>query len=320
MIANLRKLLAPKSEKLVRIELSRNVFISGVTYSAGDIIEVPESTAKQLVLESAAIDREADQRESDRIERLNALLPPPGTARPVPTEWEHLPVYFATWWELNESGLLLLNRAEGITAALLAKFGSKTLPSLRTLEQLPIASQRKLIGTIDFNVGTPSQDALERERYLKDALERANRAFDDWSVANAEQLATLRFECSTYTIQRHGELVKACRDLSAIGRQIFEIRIGALALEPWKITDLYMGSSDRARFHIDPPGLQDLRLAWSDAGSDPVHYLDHPVPTMASLIAHWAAVAARVEGLAAEARKELARAKKAAASPALAVV
>lgn len=311
MIRNLKKLFNPTAEPVVSVRITRNVLVSGRHLQDGDEVDLPASTARQLAYEGAAVELGTDAALHARRTSLAALLPPPGEPRPVPAEWELLPKCFADWWNLNEAGLLLIQRREAIEETIIKKIGSKVLPSLRGVETLPTHYQKKLIGTINFGVGAPSEEMTEAERYLKDALRRATEAVDDWQESNGEELLRLRLLCSDHTQLVHGELVREIRALHRLAFALFETRISALGLSRLHVERLYIGSADHHRFAaIEEPALQDLRLAWVSENGQPHHYIDRSPRTLAQLCRDWSASTAAVRELAKDATTELSKARR----------
>lgn len=315
----LRKLINPTAAEVSTITLTRACRVQTATGEMingelGEVVQVTRRTAAELCAMDAATDHASDTAAAARATSLAALLPPPGEARPVPPEWEKLPPCFTDWFRLNEAGLLLLRRRDEIERRLIER-GSRLVPP-ESLGEVGkgITDQRdrdRAVAAVAkaCTIATIDDEHLARCRYLRDALERSKNSFEDWQDRHAGQLAKLRFECSRYTIERHGEIVRAYRELAAVGRELFECRVRPLNLAPWKISELHRGSADYARFSIQPPTLQNLRLAWADPGESPVHYLDIPVSTMVSLIEDFSSIAAEAAALLKQAKAELKKAQ-----------
>lgn len=311
----LQKILNPKPETRVELVMLRPCFVAGVSYETGDIAVFSERVARELVAQGSASNREADARALERQKELEALLPPPVEKREMPESWQSLPESFAAWWELNESRRALTERRDFIESSLLKKSMRYVAdPNLRALENAitdPIQRQQALAAVgVAMHVGEIPQQHIADCRFLRDALERATRACDDWNTEHGEQITVAAFKCSEFAQAEHGTLCRDIRELHAIGREIFASRISALGLSGAKVAELFNGSADAVRFAaIQEPSLQDLKLAFYD-DSGPTYYIARGVDVMASLTFAWRETAAEVTRLTKLAKGEL---KKAAA-------
>lgn len=313
----LKKLVNPKSAKKLAVELSRNCFINGVSHAAGEILELSEREAREIVASGGGVDLSADEAATLESARLNSLLPPPVEPQPLPESWKSFPASFHELWQLEQAAEALVARRGLIWERLLVTM--KQHPALgeslanfgASYKLADSATRSKLRDAVaNVYVGRPSESHLRAVKFLKDAYERAEQAVRDWNFSNGERWQVAKYHASQHLLERHGATCKGIRELHALGREIFAERIKALGLSESKISELFRGSSDAVRFaSIEPPTLDDLRLAFADE-SGPSYYVEKSPANMVQLLQTWAATEAEVVRLTVEAKKELVRVRK----------
>lgn len=313
---NIKHLLFPTAPKTVEVVVTRNTFAAGRELLAGQTVELPERQASELINAGAAANPAAEDAAAQQLANLNALLPPPVEPRPMPDAWAGLPKCFGDWWQLNQSAHCLIERRGQIWEKLLVMLQSYQSPDLRSIAWLPDPAMRRELVEVTAKIfADRAQTDLHtaEERHLRDAYKRAEQAVDDWRESNREAVQIALFHCSQHLQQHHGKLCREIRELHALGLEIFSARIAALGLAASKVQQLYSGSADYQKYNgITIPQLSDLKLAYSDENG-PLFFVNVPPPTMACLIQGYSKTAAEVERLTAEAKKELARTRKATA-------
>ena len=182
---------------------------------------------------------------------------------------------------------------------------------MRTIHQLSRDQQSRLLRTTDFQIGTPADEELEAQAYLREALLRADRAVADWKENHLDELTRLKILCGDELMAVHGKLSRTCRDLAETAFDLFKHRIAALGLADIKTRTLYAGSADYERYEAPaaPPHLDDVKLGFlDDAG--PRYYIEKPPAIMAQLLQQWGERDAELAALLKSARAELTKARK----------
>jgi hypothetical protein len=321
MLANLRKLIRPTAEALVTVEITRNCSVGGTPYSAGDRPTVSHKIAAELVNAGAALDSAAEDAEATRQRNLAALIPPPGEAKSMPESWATLPSIFADWWNLDQQGMTLIDRAEAIERLAIEKISRfAAAPDFSGVNRIQDPAQRSALISAAagaLHVGELPPGYLAECQYLRDASERANEAVSAWRAQHGQTVAVLRFKASQAVLDAHGDLARTAREIQFTGRSIFAVRIGSLGLAECRVDDLFRGSADFQRYVLpaEIPALQELRVAWFLAGgTDQASYLDRPVPVLAQLWQDFTNRSAELVKLLKTGQAELAKAQKAIAA------
>jgi len=318
MLKSIKSLFHPEAEKHQEVVFISNSFVAGIAYEAGEVAIIPHGIARDLCNRGICSNREQDALDIARQKRLEALLPEPGQARPLPDGWEKLPQCFGDWWQLNERGLLVIRRARAIEERTLEKIMRFTHePDLSSLRNVPSDAHRSaLISSIaaGLHIGDLPAEYQSECRYLKDANVRAQQAVSDWKEANHSNLIRLNIECSDAVFSAHGELNRTCRDLSDTALAIFRARLAPLGLSEMKTCELFSGSADAQKYHSVAPGLQNVKMLWfHDSGRDQKSYIDFPVSALAQFFEQWTERNRQLSALLKTAKGELARALKVAA-------
>jgi hypothetical protein len=311
----LQRLISPASAETVEVELTRNCFISGNSYAAGDRVQVSRKIADELAAGGAALDRAADAAEVAERDRLAALIPPAVQPQPLPDSWKDLPPAFHDLHAMEEAASALVERRSQIWDKLMATMGryralGEGLNNWKgTYAKADIGTRRKLDKVIaGLHIGHLPEAHLAEVRHLKDAYQRSEQAVRDWQADNGDRWKAANFHASQHVMKKHGEVCKAVRELHALGREIFAVRLSALGLDQSKIDELFRCSADAMKYAaIEPPTLGDIKLAWADA-SGPMYYLAMPPSTMVYFLRGWEATAAEVDRLTKQARTELKKA------------
>ena len=319
MITSLKSLITGTPQgKAVKLKFTRPAHVGGVCHEAGSVGTFSESEAAQLLAAGCCFDPTAADTAEARMQRLNAMLPPPFEPQPLPESWRKLPKCFAVWWETNEQLQCLHRRHMAIEAKLL-ELVSRHVYTPGNLDlggniADPFQRSRALQAAFaSFKVGGIDPEEAETIRHLKDANHRAELAVRDWRESPAQsELLKAKFECSAHCIEAHGRVSHFVRELAEVGRQIFAERVSALGLSDWKIRELFSGSADAVKFVFPEPSLTNLKLGWYQPDVGPVYYLETPVPVLIGIVERWEADAARFQKLLAEGEKELSKAQKAA--------
>jgi len=318
MIQSIKSLLNPTAEKLVEVSITRNCSIGGTPYEIGETIRVSESTARKLIHEDAAEDLAADGIAAEKRRKLEGLLPPPIEPRPAPDEWKPLPACFSSWWILNEKKRVLIRRADDIEEVMMEKLMRFTpQPDMSSLQNVPNAAHRSALIqgiALSLHVGDIPESYQSECRFLKDVNARAQKAVSDWKEANHSNLIRLNIECSDAVFFAHGELNRACRELSDTALAIFRARLAPLGLSEMKICELFSGSADAQKYHSVAPRLQNVKMLWfHDSGRDQKSYIDFPVSALAQFFEQWTERNKELSALLKVAKAELAKALKVAA-------
>ena len=289
MLKSLKNILKPTAPELVRVQLIRDVMVGGVAYKSGDALEVTARTVGELAACGAIHDTATESAETARRREMESLLPPPTKPEPAPEIYQNLPECFAKHHALEQAGRCLEIRRDAIEEKLADSRLRRTPGGDRRLEgisqipahQLAAAMAGAVVGAAGVT------EFLEAERFLADALIRANEAFDFWQNQNENELLRLRMQCSDVYLEKVGEVARTTREIHAVGREIFNCRIAALCLTEWKSAEIFRGSSDFIRFvqAHDIPEPMNLRMAWFlDDGKDQHAFSDCPPRTLAGLL------------------------------------
>jgi hypothetical protein len=318
MFQNLKSLIHPTPAAETRVRILRDTLIAGRPVSAEQVLTVSERIAGELVSAGAAETLDINEARQNEAQRLASMVPPAVMPNPPPDLLADMPACFAKWWNLNAAGIALENRAIDIFNALIVH-GKKGMleftvnDAVKNLDMQASGVRDAAFAAIAraVHVGAPTDSFVTELRHLRDALQRAEQATRDWADMNRNELAKLHFECSQHAIAKHGELTRAIRELHGLGFELFNCRIGALQLGQPQARRLYHGSRDYQLYGAMPePGIQNLRLAWSDSGNDPQHYLQNTPPVMAQMIRDWQVIGEEVSQLTKQAKSELSKARK----------
>lgn len=307
---NLKNLFRPAPTPITLI-FERSCFVGGEHYEVGESASFDPKTAREIIGSGAAADPEADAAAVAKTASLAALLPPPVEPEPIPENFAELPSCFADWWKLNAARNALQSRRDAIEERLMQWYVKRSPEFSRALNSLPPHESARLFRTFNFEINNELPAELEKQRYLKDAMARADRNLADWNADNLTALLKSQLECSTFTQVEHGQLCRSIKELHAKGMELFSIRLSALGLHQSQVERLYTGSTDYQKYGtIAVPTLQDLKLAWSEPGQDPVCYIAQSPRTLASVIAGYSATIDKVNELTRQADKELAATRK----------
>jgi len=317
-----RKLITPAAEPKVEVELTRNAFIAGVAYSAGEKITASKKVVNELIAAGSVLDRAADDTEAAEAARLEALIPPPVPAAPLPKNWLDLPPAFHELWAMEESANALIERRSLIWETLMATMnrfrtvGDNVRGLMVTYNHSEAGAKQKIHDIIaGLHIGHLPDSHLREIRFLKDAFQRSEQAVRDWHAENGDRWTKANFHASQFVLKKHGELCKAIRELHSLGRQIFGARIAGLGLGEAKQDELFRsGSADALKYAgIEPPGMNDLKLAWSD-DTGQMFYLAKSPATMFYLVREYEATGEQVAALTKQARAELTKANRVSAA------
>lgn len=310
----LKKLLFGTDEKTLEVTMISDCLVNGRHCAGGETITLPETHARQVIAVGRAYcpaeEAEADaQREEDQ-----RLIPPPVPKKEMPDSWRALPSCFHKWHELNASLMALSDRYNLIETKLLE------LVSRHVYKPTPNAFAglrgEDLAKAVSFSISNGQASADYEKNFrpiavLKDALVRSHKAVDSWLADNRTELVRARMDCSDHVQEVCGSMGREVRELHAMGFELFNIRIAALGLADFHARNLFRQSADAVKYAtIQPPAIQDLRLAWADE-SGPTYYVDRPVPVMASMVQNWQPIADEVAKLTKQVQSELKAARKA---------
>jgi hypothetical protein len=252
------------------------------------------------------------QREASEV-----FLPDPVEPMPDPVGWDKLPECFLQWWRLNQRFFCLLRREENGVEMLnsqLKSSGGLMISGVGPHPRNAAAFTAMMAAVAEGTVGQNPNDlaTLGRRRlqeFVNDLAEQRRRLMD----AEGENLTRLNLACSDYVIESHATLRRHTKEAANIALQIFSCRIAALGLSDLRVAQLFSGSADCVEYVHSEPALQDLKLGWHESDGTTRHYIERPVPTLASLALQWDADAKRMETLVGKAKATLAKTQKAAA-------
>ncbi len=312
-----KRIISPKSEPLVTVELARACFITGISHQAGDTIRVSERVAQELVAADNAIRRDHNAAAEAERERLAALIPAPVEAKPMPENWQDLPPAFHDLWRLDEAANCLVERRSRIWDVLMATMhryralGEGLHHFKATYDHADYGLRAKLQKAFsNLHVGQLPEKHLAEVRHLKDAYHGIEQSVRDWSEQNRDAWTRAKFQAGQHIQTKHGELCRAIRELHALGREIFSCRVAALGLAEIHVDRLFEGSADALKYRsIETPTLGDLKLAWND-DNGPEYYVEKTPAQMVTLLRGWEATSAEVAKLTRQAQAELSKARR----------
>ena len=307
----------------VKVKLLGNIsFVqAGKTISGcqGDEFVLSERDGRSMAAERLVEIIGQDEVDAQRQADLEAMLPVLRPPLPAPTGWENLPECFTNWHVKADRVAVYQERYAAIEKMIFAQLNMQTgnvspisiLPGDLNFRQRQTALSRVL--TSSSQVIGLGLEGLNRREYLDQALHHAADELEDIATRSHDPIMVLFVQCSDLTIAAHGAMTKASGECKKIAFDLFSLRIKALGLADHQARRLFIGGADFVRYDLpaDVPAMQDLRLGWSNGGSDPKFYLGIPVPIMAALYQKWLAEAARIGDLAVAAKKELFKASKA---------
>jgi hypothetical protein len=284
--------------------------IAGQSYTVS--VDTARSMNHQDMIVPAWNEAARQQREASEV-----FLPDPVEPMPDPIGWEKLPECFLQWWRLNQRFFCLLRREENGVEMLVGQLKSSGGLMISAAEPHPrnAAAFSALVGAVAEGTANQSQNDMATigrrrlQEFVNDLAEQRRRLMD----AEGENLTRLNLACSDYVIESHGRLRRLTKQAADTALQIFSCRIASLGLSDMKVAALFSGSADCVEYVHSEPGLQDLKLGWHEADGTTRHYIERPVPTLASLALQWDADAKRMESLVAKAKATLAKTQKAAA-------
>lgn len=291
-----------------------------VPVTAGEVVRVAPQHAHQLIVDGRAeLVGSRDARENRRA-MLDAMLPPPVTPSPLPDGWDKLPECFARWHELSASLDALDTRRAEILKRLVAHRGKHALgfrgeyDDIKSLSPAQETAMLEIIGRVPDG-GVSALD-LEIDKYLGDALQRAEIAVGDWRQQNADALLEAKIAISDFYVGTAEKLARLCHEVEAVGIAIFTERVKALGLSDGKVKQLFAGSRDwltYAKAAADPHVPGEMTVLWFfDSGRDQkIISTTNPV-SIVCLIRQMEERINELESLLKEGTAELARARKAA--------
>lgn len=294
----------------VRLTLPNGTNTDGLT---GETYTLAADEARDLVnCQAAKIVGEDELREA-KAASLTALLPPVREVQPLPARWENLPPAFAAWHDINQKALVVLGRRDDIEAELIRRITPAQQNSFNGINQLSYEHRH----TVMVNLGKGERFSPEEHAaqvYLRDALQRASDAANDWLEMHREALFSARVACSDEVIAVNGELSRTCKQLGETGLAIFAVRVAALGLGESRVKNLFDQSADFFKYHVpaQAPALQDMKMLWHiDEGRDQRFYIEQSPIALAQHWLEWTARNVELTGLLKTAKAELAKAQKA---------
>lgn len=241
--------------------------------------------------------------------------------RPAPAEWSALPDCFRDWWNLNERFKVASEHGRLIVQKRVQIFGttnSITDPqaSAATLLVFRLQPAERGGGIIhNHTVRLDDEQVILQDKELNYAAKRAAEHLEELRRDYTLKLQKLHLECGWHRLTSADQVTKIARQVRQCGYDLFALRVAALELHPAQVARLYNGSALFLKYGTaqDAP-VRNVRFAGLDEATGEMRqYLEDDVRSIATFALRDLKMLAELEPLLAEGRRELAKAKKAAA-------
>jgi hypothetical protein len=282
--------------------------------SEGEIVEVTKDSLSQ-------IDRSDYQVISNNSKPVEIIDPTPArpVVKPAPEKYSKLPKCFAKYHELNEQLRVAREHINLIHAERKRQFGVDG--------DFAGATGTHLIGafTGSQSEGTNTTSTLQAynfsdpelrkvAQYLSDSLKDAEEHLISLSEKSILPLQRAFYESGNLRIKAASDLLPIIEEIEAIGFEIFSTRVSALGLGIGHTQKLYNGSSDFQKYaRLEQPSFNDVCFGGMDNDGTMRTYSEMPVDQAAYHFIKDTARLPELKALLAEAKKELAKTKQAAA-------
>lgn len=312
----LAAITAPKDERIVRVEITSSQLIEGRHIEAGRIIDINESTLRGLDPGTfTRVGGKKDVQVADPTPARREALPPPDG-------WQKLPPSFAKWWELNQRFEIAKDWLQACrdnvqkVLGFNCDFGSYEGPLI--VNTFALADNREPFGGIVNSspgiIDTGDPVIRKLNKFVFDAIRRAQEHLKDVRQQYGTQLRKLSLECGLHRIDLQDEVQGLVQTLNAQALEIFRVRVAPLGLAEFNERRLFAGSATFQKYVRTEPNLSGQIIGGFGPDGQPMIVTDLETPTEAAYYVMLADQRDELTALLAEAKAELSKARKAAAS------